>query len=56
MIDKTNKTLEEIIKFDRESLTKYARQRVEIDLDDGVKVNYCKFSEVLYEFDKKLCK
>ena len=55
-IDKINKTLEEIIKFDRESLTKYAQQRIEIDLDDGVKVNYCKFSEVLYEFDKKLCK
>ena len=55
-VEKINKTLDEIIKFDRESLTAFAQDRVEIDLDDGVKVNYCKFKDVLFEFDKKLCK
>jgi len=55
-VEKINKTLDEIIKFDRETLTSFAQSRIEIDLDDGVKVNYCKFKEVLFEFDKKLCK
>ncbi len=55
-VEKITKTLDEVIKFDREVLTTYAQDRVEIDLDDGVKVNYCKFKDVLYEFDKKLCK
>jgi hypothetical protein len=54
-ITKINKTLDEVIKFDREVLTKYAQERVEIDLDDGVKVNYCKFKDVLYPI-KGLCK
>jgi hypothetical protein len=54
-ITKINKTLDEVIKFDREVLTKYAQERVEIDLDDGVKVNYCKFKDILYEI-KGLCK
>jgi hypothetical protein len=54
-ITKINKTLDEVIKFDREVLTKYAQERVEIDLDDGVKVNYCKFKNILYPI-KGLCK
>ena len=41
--------LKELIAFDRDTLTNFAQNRVEIDLDDGVKVNYCKFSDVLYE-------
>jgi len=55
-VEKINKILEEVIKFDRETLTAFAQNRVEIDLDDGVKVNYCKFKDVLFQYDKKLCK
>lgn len=40
--------LKELISFDRDNLTSYAQNRVDIDLDDGVKVNYNKFKEVLY--------
>ena len=54
-VEKINKTLDEVIKFDREVLTAYAQNAVEIDLDNGVKVNYCKFKDVLYEI-KGLCK
>jgi len=50
-----NKKLEEIIKFDREVLTSFAQDRVEIDLDDGVKVNYCRFREILFPITG-LCK
>lgn len=46
--------LKELIAFDRDTLTNFAQNRVEIDLDDGVKVNYCKFSDVLYDI-KGLC-
>lgn len=54
-VEKINKILDEVIKFDREVLTAYAQNAVEIDLDDGVKVNYCKFKDILYEI-KGLCK
>ena len=54
-VDRIGKLLDEVIKFDREILTKFATQRVEMDLDDGVKVNYCRFKEVLYPI-KGLCK
>lgn len=54
-VEKITKTLDEVIKFDREVVTKYAQERIEIDLDDGVKVNYCKFKDILYEI-KGLCK
>jgi len=54
-VEKIGKTLDEIIKFDRETLTAYAQDRVEIDLDDGVKVNYCKFKDVLFPI-AGLCK
>jgi hypothetical protein len=39
---------EEIQKFD-EKLKHYADQRIELDLDDGVKVNYGKFGDLLAE-------
>jgi hypothetical protein len=54
-IDKASKILEESIKFDREVLTKYAQNGRDIDLDDGVKVNYCSFEEILYPING-LCK
>jgi len=40
--------LKELIAFDRDILTSFAQNRVEIDLDDGVKVNYGKFKDILY--------
>lgn len=43
-----DKKLKEIIAFDRDVLTSYAQNKIEIDLDDGVKVNYSKFKDVLY--------
>jgi hypothetical protein len=46
--------LKELIAFDRDTMTHFAQNRVDIDLDDGVKVNYCKFSDVLYDI-KGLC-
>ena len=39
---------EELQKFD-EKLKHYADQRIELDLDDGVKVNYGKFGDLLAE-------
>ena len=54
-IEKIDKALADIDDYEK-VLAHYAAQRIEIDLDDGVKVNYCKFNEVLFEFDKKLCK
>lgn len=39
------KQLEETRKYD-EALAHIANQRIEIDLDDGVKVNYAKFQQV----------
>ncbi|MDN5081980.1 BREX-1 system adenine-specific DNA-methyltransferase PglX [Aliarcobacter butzleri] len=40
--------LKELISFDRDVLTSFAQNRVDINLDDGVKVNYNKFKDVLY--------
>ncbi len=54
-IDKIDKTLDDITEYEK-VLDHYAKQRIEIDLDDGVKINYCKFKDLLFEFDKKLCK
>lgn len=45
-IDKLKKKLEELRLFD-EKLRHYADQRITIDLDDGVKVNYGKFGDLL---------
>jgi len=41
------KMLKEIREWERESLLPIAQQRIELDLDDGVKVNYLKFKSVL---------
>jgi hypothetical protein len=54
-VQKITKTLDEVIKFDREVLTSFAQNRVGIDLDDGVKVNYCKFKDILFPISG-LCK
>ena len=42
------KQLAEVRVFD-EKLRHYADQRIKLDLDDGVKVNYGKFSDLLAE-------
>ncbi|GMQ55526.1 BREX-1 system adenine-specific DNA-methyltransferase PglX [Halopseudomonas aestusnigri] len=46
--DKLTKQLEELRRFD-ENLRPYADQRISLDLDDGVKVNYGKFGNLLAE-------
>ncbi|MEN6460823.1 MAG: BREX-1 system adenine-specific DNA-methyltransferase PglX [Syntrophomonas sp.] len=45
-----NKQKEELRKYD-ELLRHYADQQIEIDLDDGVKVNYAKFDGLLARID-----
>lgn len=46
--DTLKKHLEELRTFD-EKLNHYAAQRIPLDLDDGVKVNYAKFGDLLAE-------
>ena len=46
-IDKLDKMLDELRDYEDEVLYPLATQQVEIDLDDGVKVNYNKFGEAL---------
>ena len=46
-IEKLNATLEELRVYEREVLYPLATQRLEIDLDDGVKANYPKFGSAL---------
>ncbi len=46
-IDKIGKTISELEYWERDSLFPTAAQKISIDLDDGVKVNYAKFSYVL---------
>ncbi len=46
--DKLAKQQAELQTFD-EKLRHYADQRISLDLDDGVKVNYGKFGELLAE-------
>ena len=46
--DKLVKQQAELQTFD-EKLCHYADQRISLDLDDGVKVNYGKFGELLAE-------
>lgn len=41
--------LKELIAFDRDTMMHFAQNNIEIDLDDGVKGNYSKFREILYE-------
>ena len=40
--------LKELIAFDREKMMRFAQQHTDIDLDDGVKVNYTKFQDILF--------
>lgn len=47
-INKLEKQKEELISFD-EKLKNFADKRIELDLDDGVKVNYGKFGDLLAE-------
>lgn len=54
-IDKIEKYLIELREYDVR-LKHYADKMLKIDLDDGVKVNYCKFQDILVVFDNKLCK
>ena len=46
-IEKVNKMLIELEEYEHETLYPLATKQVEIDLDDGVKVNYAKFGEAL---------
>lgn len=46
-IDQLRKTIEELEDYERDILYPLASKRIEIDLDDGVKVNYPKFGEAL---------
>ena len=46
--EKLAKQLEELRSFD-EKLRHYADQRITLDLDDGVKINYGKFGDLLAE-------
>lgn len=50
-IEKLKKKQAELVKFDEE-LRHFADQRIELDLDDGVKVNYAKFGNLLSEVKK----
>lgn len=46
-IEKTNKMIAEMEEYERDVLYPLAIRQVEIDLDDGVKVNYPKFGKAL---------
>ncbi|CZN02598.1 TPA: BREX-1 system adenine-specific DNA-methyltransferase PglX [Legionella pneumophila] len=46
-IDKTSKILKELEEYERDILYPLAAEQLEIDLDDGVKVNYPKFGAAL---------
>jgi sugar-specific transcriptional regulator TrmB len=46
-IERVVKMIAEVEEYEREVLYPLATQRVEIDLDDGVKVNYLKFGGAL---------
>ena len=46
--DTLTKQYTELLAFD-EQLRHYADQRIQLDLDDGVKVNYAKFRPLLAE-------
>lgn len=46
-IDKLNTVINELEAYERDVLYPLAAKRIEIDLDDGVKVNYLKFGDAL---------
>ncbi|WP_050724134.1 BREX-1 system adenine-specific DNA-methyltransferase PglX [Nitratiruptor sp. SB155-2] len=54
-IKEIEKKLKELYEFDKNYLEKYANNLIDINLDDGVKVNYCKFKDILYPISG-LCK
>lgn len=54
-LTRVEKLLKELRDYEREVLQPLAAQRLEIDLDDGVKVNYGKFGEALFPVSG-LCK
>jgi hypothetical protein len=45
--EKIKKVINEIEEYEREVLYPLASEQIEIDLDDGVKVNYPKFGKAL---------
>ena len=45
--EKFKKMVSELRQYEREVLYPLATQKIELDLDDGVKVNYLKFGEAL---------
>jgi type II restriction/modification system DNA methylase subunit YeeA len=47
-LDGIKKQLRELAEYERNILFPLAAKRLEIDLDDGVKVNYAKFGDALY--------
>ncbi|HAG22852.1 MAG TPA: hypothetical protein DCG87_06115 [Synergistaceae bacterium] len=47
-LDGIKKQLRELAEYERNILFPLAAKRLEIDLDDGVKVNYTKFGDALY--------
>ncbi len=55
-IEKLNKVIAEIEEYEREVLYPLATEQVEIDLDDGVKVNYNKFGNALKKIPGLLAK
>ena len=50
-IEKITKMIAEMEEYEREVLYPLATEQVEIDLDDGVKVNYPKFGAALKKID-----
>jgi hypothetical protein len=45
--DKLTKVLHECEEWERQTVLPLAQERIELDLDDGVKVNYAKLGEAL---------
>jgi Mg/Co/Ni transporter MgtE len=46
-IDAVKKMIEDLNNYERDTLFPLATKKIEIDLDDGVKVNYLKFGDAL---------
>ena len=46
-VEKLKKTIDELDRYERDTLYPLAARKLEIDLDDGVKVNYAKFGDAL---------
>jgi len=55
LIKSIESKLKEVIEFDREKMMSWSQNPTDIDLDDGVKVNYCKFRDILFPITG-LCK